>query len=261
MTAAPRGLPVHAELAAYRTAIAELPNAVHATDERAGSIAVVAGDGWPARVRSACGSGAIAVIVDEPAGIATDPADAGERFLAEDFAGASVPIVIVRRRMPALPDPRHPLAFVTVEGSGPDLLPLLRDGLGMARRLVGALQVEHVRRTEHAVSAVLTAGDGRSVAVTATRAPAPEGADWLRVRGHGAEAIEAMVDTAAGTRRVIIEDGDGVRSLPAGHESPEREAVRAAVTAVAEPRAPRADLVDARLDLALVSAILRPRQS
>jgi len=246
MTGSSRRWGVHSEIAAYRAAISELPTAVHATDDPAGSIVVVPGAGWQAGVLRAGGDGAVAVIVDEPIGPAGD-------------LDVPLPVVIARRRMLALPELREPVAFVTVDvsGSAQDHPAALRDGLGLARRMVGgALQLEHARRTSHAVTAVLTAADGRPVAVTVADVSAPQGAGRLRVRGHGVEAIEALVDDAVGVRAVTVESGDGIRRLPAVHEAPARAALRAAVAAISAVESTLPDLAEARCDLALTTMIL-----
>ncbi|WP_156761533.1 hypothetical protein [Microbacterium karelineae] len=221
---------VTAETRAHGVAIAELPASARRVAAPAGAIVMIdgGGDWW---IRAARTAGAVAVVVTEPG-----PAPAGAvRTLAGTLG---VPVVVSRHRLRrAWVDALRgrlggaPVAFVVealaAEG---DAQAVVRDAAGWLRELgTGSLRVTSSARAASGISASGSAGESAaSILLTAAEQRAP----LLDIVGIAPVRAELRLDEAAGAARIAVVDDGGVWTAPEALETPEREALRAAIDAV-----------------------------
>lgn len=229
-------VPVVAELAHYRVAVAGLPVHAAPAEAMAGSIVVVDGATrwWDAAAR-AVDSGAVAVLVAEPRGV---PLDA-----VRDLAtGAGVPILVHRARLRAdlvaqALEHREGLAprAVVAECRAPAgrLVPMVRDAIGWMRSLATTpLAVASASAASAGGSALLRSGeDDRVVGSLIAAATHPEG-EFLRVQALGETTTELEIDAPAGRAELATSTSRGRLVAPARYEAGERVALRRAIHAV-----------------------------
>ena len=240
-------IPVVADLAAFRVAVAGLPLQAEPALDPAGAIVVVDGAGrWWDAADLAVDGGASAVLVAEPQEVPIE-------VVAELAARADVPIVVHRSRL------REDLVDLAVEerdgvdpriivgecrAASDGLAAVVRDAVGWTRALA---------RTEVAVAAASVSsgagtvllrsrGDDRiagSLVLAVTRS---DGA-LLRMQALGEVTTELEIDEAAGRSEVVTSTTRGRHVAPTRFESAERAALRRSIEAVVRGRSPR-DLVD-----------------
>ncbi|WP_278102999.1 hypothetical protein AB0870_16605 [Microbacterium proteolyticum] len=220
---------VGTDLAAYRSAVAELAPLVRLADaEEAGVLRVVDGRGaWWDRLERL--TDAIGVVVDEPQ---PAPAAAHERLRA-----LGVPVVVARRRLRAdvvATVAAVPAAHVVVDawGAPSEAAVVLRDAVGWARVLAGG-PLEVVAHAATPTADVLALACGR-VGVSVTRALGGAGVgDALTAVALGPRRVEVRTDSAAATIHVEIDDLEGRRIAAPRREAAERVALRRLRDAVA----------------------------
>ena len=220
---------VWTDLAAYRSAVAELAPPVRLADaDEAGALRVVDGRGaWWDRLERLTDT--IGVVVDEPQ---PAPAVAHERLRSLD-----VPVVVARRRLRAdvvatlVP---VPAAHVVVDawGAPSEAAVVLRDALGWARVLAGgSLEVVAHAATPTADVLALVRGP---VGVSVTRSLGGSGVgDALAAIALGPRRVEVRTDSAAATIHVEIADAEGRRIAAPRREAAERVALRRLRDAIA----------------------------
>lgn len=241
------GVPVFADLPAYRVAVASLPVRARIAGEPAGGIVVVDGAAdWSDAVTQAISAGASAVLIAEPRGwLDPLPADLVERW--------PVPVIVHRSQL------RHdivsravtqragvlPRIVVAECRSTVDGLPaMVRDAAGWMRELSQAsLGVAAAAVGRGGGTALLRAETGKSVvgsmSITVTR---PEGA-ILRLTALGETTTDVEFDEPMGRFELATSTSTGRLVAPASLEAGERVALRRALDAVAEGSRP-SDLSD-----------------
>lgn len=219
---------VGTDLAAYRSAVAELAPLVRLADaEEVGVLRVVDGCGaWWDRLERLTDT--LGVVVDEPQ---PAPAAAHERLRA-----LGRPVVVARRRLRAdvvatvVP---VPAAHVVVDawGAPSEAAVVLRDAVGWARVLAGG-PLEVVAHAATPTADVLALARGR-IGVSVTRALGGAGVgDALTAIALGPRRLEVRTDSAAAIH-VEIDDLEGRRIAAPRREAAERVALRRLRDAVA----------------------------
>lgn len=242
---------VVAPVGRFRAAIAELPLSARLADDVAGAVVVLGGaTGWVDAALEAAASGAIAILVADPAVV---PAD-GLRLLADELR---IPLIIER---PLL---RHDVAQAAAAGrQGAAARALSADaGAGAARMsavrrdALGWLRV--LAREPLAVVGgdreltLLRTASGIPVTLSVAPSERPRGG-WIRAEALGETRTDVRLEAA--DVRVTTSTRAGVLIAPTLFESSERLAVRRAIESLtAADLAP--DLDDLRADAALAEAI------
>jgi hypothetical protein len=240
-----RRIPVVAELAGYRVAVAGLPLSAQAADEAAGAIVVVDGAArwWDAAAR-AIDAGAAAIVVAEPHDVPLDAVAA----LAGLAAEVGVPVVVHRAR---LREDLVALAVAHREGVRPrvvvaecrasagDLVATIRDAVGWMRALAGTdLVVASASHSADGGTALLrSSADDRVVGSMLSAVTRPEGS-LLRVQALGETTTEFELDEPIGRCALATSTVRGRLVAPAVFETGERASLRRAIDALAEQRMP-----------------------
>lgn len=258
-----RRIPVVAELAAYRVAVAGLPLRAEPAAGTAGSIVVVDGAirWWDAAVR-ALDAGAAAIVVAEPREVPVDEVVA----LADRAAHAGAPVVVHRARL------REDLVGLAVEhreGVAPrivvaecrataaDLPSMVRDAVGWMRALAATALVVASASADGGTAVLRSRSDGRPVGSMLSAVTRPEGS-LLRVQALGETTTELEIDDPMGRRELATSTARGRLVAPGRFEAGERAAFRRALDAVVEQRMP-AELAALLHDAHAASAIAPTR--
>lgn len=252
-------IPVVTALADYRVAIAGLPLQAQPTAHATGAIVVVDGAAWWwDAAAAAVEAGATGVLVAEPREV---PLDA----VSELAERVGVPIVVHRSRL------REDLVGIAVEqrrgvvprvvvaecrATARRLPELVRDAVGWMRALAATpLVVATAAAASDGGSALLRSRlDDRVVGSMLTAATRPEGT-FLRVQALGETTTEFELDEPAGRSELSTSTSRGRLVAPARYEAGERAALRRAVEAVVEQRAPM-DLAHLLHDAEAAAAIV-----
>ena len=256
-------LPVHTTVAAYRVAVAELPQSTREAHSPVGAIVVVdGGRGWGSRAVAAIDQGARAVVV-------SSPADTVDLELVASRAD-KIPVLVERPAVRAdvvelfrlkAADARMSLPrLVVAECSGPgsELQQILRDAAAWARIFAGTpLRVDHAAATRHSASVLASTASQPPVTVmmlaTATIANAP----LIRVRAMGEVAAGVFIDATQLRTELTVADRHGEWRAPPAREGGARVALRRAVAACTSDELP-ADLSYLAADDDIAATALLP---
>lgn len=277
MTSPP--IPVLTDLAAFRVAVAELPESARLAHDARGAVVVVEGAGeWWQAVRDAAASGADAVVVTAPG-----DAPAGHAAIVE-LVELSIPVVVSRPHLRVdvaadAVDARGSaiVRAVSVDGAAAtdELAFVLRDAIGWMRLLTGGpLELRASHPTKRGVTALLEPHPGGTLGepeVHSRRAPGAFSADpactlgvgvladgvtgaQLRIDVLGETLTEVTIDAVRGPARVVTAAAKGRLVSPPRYETAERLALRRAIAAVRSGEPP-SDLNDLLHDVTLAAAM------
>lgn len=275
---------VFTDHAAYRRVLGGFGASAERARSPVGSVVALPGVGdWLALVLEAARAGAVAAVVDDPAGVPVggagvpfgdalvsvgDPAGAPGSVLAR-LGESGMPVILDRPRLrfdlcAAAVEARAgvPARAIVVEcaGGAAEREGLLRDSVGWARVIAGGeLTLRSVSRSAAGLVGLLDGPGDLPVTVMFTPLESPSEAGLITVSALGETRSEVTLDFVAGVADIDTVTALGTHRAAPHPESPHRLALRRAVRATAGE--PESDLRDLIHDNTLAEAIsaYRPR--